>query len=60
MTEKDGTWRCSVCQAQATIEGQNIAIVLPPSFSLNWPRHSDCELAKMVDDIDISKLEKIG
>jgi len=61
MGEKDGTYRCPTCGTTGTIDGINISVTVQRSSgSVNWPIHSDCEWAKTVDDIDVTKLEKIS
>ena len=54
-------YRCPVCQAAADVdlEKKTVHVYLPPG-TRNFPAigHA-CELIKAIDEIDLSKLEKV-
>lgn len=66
-------YRCPKCGAVAEIDRKRKTIIIetsPPKIpkptrgrliqvSLNIPSHTDCEFAKPIDKIDISKLEPV-
>ena len=54
-----GNYKCPVCSITADIdkEKKKITINLPPTARI-FPTHP-CELAKAIDVIDLSKLEKV-
>lgn len=62
MENKDGKYRCPKCGVEAVIEGRNIHVYvqLTTTHGGYWPPHPDCEYAKTIDDIDVSKLERIS
>jgi len=57
-------YRCKVCGVEAEIDlsAKKIDVVLvtiKPEFP-SFPLHSDCELAKPIEQIDLTKLERVG
>lgn len=56
MTDKDGTYKCPECQTIGIIKGRDINV---QNVNWVWPLHNDCEWTKPIDDLDVSKLEKI-
>lgn len=61
MENKDGKYRCPKCGVEAVIEGRNIHVYvqLTAARGSHWPLHADCEYSKPIDEIDVSKLERI-
>ena len=53
----DGVWKCPACETKAEVKDRTLEIHIVGHI---FPRHNDCEFAKTIDDIDFSKLEKIG
>lgn len=51
------TYKCPTCGYVAKIEGNRLEITIPKDQS-QFPNHANCELAKSLDKIDVSKLEK--
>jgi len=56
----NGKWRCPACKVEADVEGRNLHIRVVGVMGYRWPLHDDCELAKDIDHIDFSKLEKVS
>lgn len=65
-------YRCGECGVEAEIDKENrtvvihyrpepslVAVSIPPA-SIHFPLHPDCELAKPVGEIDVSKLERVS
>ena len=53
-------YKCPTCSVVADIDKENKKVtVFLTSETLAFPTHA-CELAKAVDTIDLSKLEKVG
>ena len=52
-------YRCPECKLVATIDGLKIEVTLPPKET-SFPLHPGCELGKPINDIDLSKLVRVG
>lgn len=62
-------YRCPICGVVAEIDKgsrkMNVIVPLPPPLPgarhmvVSFPTHPDCELAKDVDSVNLSKLEEI-
>jgi len=61
MINKNGTYKCPVCEVIGTIDDRTISVRVQCSErGTAWPTHRDCEWSKTIDNIDISKLERIS
>lgn len=50
---------CPVCRVKIDIDkANNKMTLLVDNTTFTFPKHPDCELAKAVADIDLSKLSK--
>lgn len=58
MVNNNGTYKCLTCQTVIVIEGNKSRIEIKGK-SRNWPSHRDCEIAKSVNEIDFTKLQKV-
>lgn len=54
-------YKCPTCSVVADIDKstKKVTVFLTTATRI-FPIHPDCELAKAVDAIDLSKLEKVG
>ena len=53
----DGAYRCPDCETVIKVEGKVMKVFI--KGLKGWPRHPGCELAKPLDQIDFTKLERI-